>query len=75
MVSGKGQMLEVPVDHAKLIQIHNLKPRTGTSSIPMQFRLQLELGGSKETRTIPALLNPGFKNINNTTTYFMDVIG
>ncbi len=75
LTNGKGQQLEIPIDHAKLIQIHNLKPRTGSAAIPMQFRLHLALDGSEEIRTIPTLLQPGFKNIGNTSTYFMDIIG
>jgi hypothetical protein len=74
-VHGKGQQLEVLVDHAKLIQIHNLKPRSGHAAIPMQFRLHLAIDDREEVRTIPALLEPSFKNIQGTTTYFMKVIG
>lgn len=75
LVDGKGQQLEVPIDHTKLMQIHNLRPRTGTTAIPIQLRIHLALDGSEEVRTIPTLLRPGFKNIGNTSTYFMDVIG
>jgi hypothetical protein len=75
LVSGKGQMLEIQIDHAKLIQIHNLKPRTGYAAIPMQFRLHLKTDDTEETRTIPGLLQPAFKLIENSQTYFMKVIG
>lgn len=75
-VEGKGQMLEMSIDHAKLIQIHNLKPRSGHSAIPMQFRLHLATDAAgEEIRTIPALLQPSFKQINGTATYMMDVVG
>lgn len=75
LVDGKGHQLEVPIDHAKLVQIPNLKPRTGTAAIPIQLRLHLTLDSSEEVSIIPTLLQPGFKNIGGTTTYFMDVIG
>jgi len=75
LVEGKGQMLEMLIDHAKLIQIHNLKPRSGHSAIPVQFRLHLATDAGEEIRTIPALLQPSFKQINGTTTYYMDVVG
>lgn len=72
LVEGKGEMLEAPVDHAKLIQIHNLKPRTRSEAIPMQFRLHLMIDDSlEETKTVPALLQPSFKTIGGATTYFM----
>lgn len=72
---GKGQMLEIPIDHAKLLKIHNLKPRTGYEAIPMQFRLHLRTDGGEETRTIPTLLQPASKNIQNSQTHFMKVVG
>lgn len=75
LLNGKGQTLEVPIDHAKLVQIHNLKPRSGHSAIPMQFRLHLATDAGEEIRTIPTLLQPSFKQIKGTTTYFMDVVG
>jgi hypothetical protein len=67
--------VDVPVDHPKLIQIHNLKPRTGYAAIPMQFRLHVVIDGREEGRTIPVLLQPSFKDINHASTYFMKVIG
>jgi hypothetical protein len=63
MVEGKGEMLEIPIDHAKLVQIHNLKPRAGDAGIPMQFRVHMVVDGREQTRTIPALLQPSFKQI------------
>jgi hypothetical protein len=70
----QGQILEVPIDQRKLVQIHNLRPRTG-GSIPMQFRLHFVVDGRDETRTIPVLIEPSFKLINNVTTYFMKIVG
>jgi hypothetical protein len=61
--------------HAKLVQIHNLKPRTGGDAIPMQFRLHLPVDDHEETKTFPALLDPSFKNIGGMTTYFMKLLG
>jgi hypothetical protein len=75
MMEGKGQQLDLPVTHAKLIQIHNLKPRTGSEAIPVQFKLRLMVNNREEARTIPALLQPSFKNIDNATTYFMKLLG
>jgi len=74
-VHGKGQQRDVPVDHAKLIQIHNLKPRSGYGTIPVQSRLHLAIDDREESRTIPALLQQSFKDIKGTTTYFMKAIG
>jgi hypothetical protein len=71
----KGQQLEIPIDHKKLIQIHNLKPRTGYDAIPMQIRLHIIIGSHEEARTITTLLQPAFKNINGASTYFMQVVG
>jgi hypothetical protein len=70
----KGEQLELHVDHAKLVQIHNLKPRSH-GAIPIQFRLHLTIDEHDEARTIPALLEPSFKTIQGTSTYFMRVIG
>lgn len=75
LIHGRGEVLEIPIDHKKLIQIHNLKPRTGYATIPMQLRLHLRTNDGEETRTIPTLLQPAFKQINGTTTYYMDIIG
>jgi hypothetical protein len=74
-VDGKGQIIETPIDHAKLVQIHNLKPRSGYEAFPMQFRLHVTTDGGEETRTIPALLKSAFKQINNQTTQYMTLIG
>lgn len=75
IAEGKGQMVEAPIDHAKLIQVHNLKPRSGSEAIPMQLRLHLRVGSREETKTMPVLLQPSFKQINGTTTYFMKLLG
>jgi hypothetical protein len=70
-VEGKGYMLEATVEHPKLVLIHNLKPRSGNDSIPMQFKLRLSVEGAEETRTIPAILQPSFKQVGGATTYIM----
>lgn len=70
-VEGKGYGLEAKVEHPKLVQIHNLKPRSGSDSIPMQFKLRLLIEGEEETRTIPAILQPSFAQIGGVTTYIM----
>jgi len=71
----KGQQLEVPIDHAKLVQVHNLKPRSGSGAFPIQFRVHLEADGTEQTQTIPALLRPAFKAIDRGNTYVMKVVG
>ncbi len=70
-----GYSFDVPVDHANLVKILNLKPRSGNEAIPMQFRLRLVVDGREETRTVPALMQPSFKPINDATTYFVKLIG
>jgi len=41
----------------------------------MQFRLHFEVDDLDETFAIPAIMTPGLKEIGNTTTYFMKLIG
>jgi hypothetical protein len=73
-LSAEGQDLRIPIDHARLIKIHNLKPRTG-GAIAMQLRLHFEVDNRDEAFTIPAIMEPGFKHIDNSQTYFMKLIG
>jgi hypothetical protein len=75
LVPEKGYQLEVVVNHGRLIQIHNVKPRSGHEVIPMQIRVHLAVGEREVVRTIPTLLQPSFKSIKNTSTYFMKVVG
>ena len=75
-ISKVGNDFQVRIDHAKLVRIHNLKPRQGHEAIPMQFRLRLIVESREQvTRTIPALLQPRFKQISNVSTYFMKIVG
>lgn len=73
-LSAEGQDVRIPIDHAKLVKIHNLKPRAG-GTIPMQFRLHFEVDDRDEKFTIPAIIEPSFKQISNATTYFMKLMG
>lgn len=74
-VEGKGFQLEIHIDRARLMQIHNLKPRRDNAAIPMQFRLHLTIDGHAEERNISALLRPEFKVIGDTRTFFMNLVG
>jgi hypothetical protein len=74
-LSLQGQRFRIPIDHAKLIQIHNLKPRTSPAGIAMQLRVHFDVDDRDETFTIPTIMEPGFKQIGNATTYFMRLIG
>jgi hypothetical protein len=73
-LSAEGQDLRIPIDHTKLVKIHNLKPRAG-GAIAMQFRLHFEVENRDEAFTIPAIIEPGYKHIGNSQTYFMKLIG
>ena len=72
---GAGYQFRVPIDHTKLVQIHNLKPRSGHAAIPMQLRLRLVVDGGEDAHTIPMLMQPIFKNVNGTQTYVMKLVG
>ena len=73
--AGAGYQFKVPIDHAKLVQIHNLKPRSGYEAIPMQLRLKLVVDGGEDSRTIPMLMQPTFKDVHGTQTYTMKLVG
>ncbi len=74
-VGAEGGEIKIPIDHAKLVKIHNLSPRPGNSAIPIKFRCHLVVNGRAKVHSVEALITPTWKNINGTTTYCQQVVG
>ena len=73
----RGHQIEVPIQHDHLVKIHNLKPRTGAEAIAVKFKLRFTWDGEEgeiQEVYLPAMMMPGFKSINSTATYYMNVI-
>jgi len=69
-----GQDFQIQIDYKKIVMINNLKNANG-QPFNMQFRLQLQAKGTHVRHNIPALIEPSFKMMNGTQTYFMKIRG
>lgn len=70
-----GQDFDIPIRYHELVNISNMKPRTGYESIPVAFRLHILDGDHPTKQTIPAALQPSIKPISGIRTAFFKLLG
>ena len=71
----RGEEVEAPIDNNKIVQIHNLQPRTGSHPIPIKLRCHLVVEGYDKTHLVEALIKPEIKTVAGTSTYCLTVVG
>ena len=71
----RGQDLHIELSHEELLNISKIKPGTGLEPVPVSFRLHFACDGEWKTEKIPALLVPSYKTINNSSTFFLKLVG
>jgi hypothetical protein len=72
----EGQDFEVAISYDQLTKLGNLFPRSNSMvTIPIGFRLHFRDGHALREKKIPSSLNPSFKMIGNTQTYFFKLLG
>ena len=75
-IDAQGQDCQVDINYQELVKISNMKPRNSSlETIHMAFRLHVVDGDKHIREKIPVALQPSFKPINNTSTFFFKVLG
>lgn len=70
----EGKDFKISIDHAKVVKVNNLM-RSNGRPFRMKFRAEISYEGRIVTHVIPVVIEPSFKQINGTTTYFMKIVG
>jgi hypothetical protein len=65
-----GKDFRIPIDYSKLVKINNLMRADG-GPFRMKFRLEMLFGGRSTSHVVPVLIEPSYKPINGTPTYFL----
>jgi hypothetical protein len=69
-----GKDFRIPIDYSKLVKINNLMRADG-GPFRMKFRLEMLFGGRSTSHVVPVLIEPSYKPINGTPTYFLKIVG
>jgi hypothetical protein len=72
-VQRSGNKIETPINSAKVMQVWNLIPRQGSRPVQFQFRCHLSLDGFQAESLVEALIQPTWKSVGSSQTFFCKV--
>ena len=72
-VQKNGDKIETLINGAKVMQVWNLLPRQGSLPVQLQFRCHVSLDGFKTESLVEALIQPTWKSVGNSQTFFCKV--